>query len=54
MTVHQHDSIWIEKVGEYMVDQLNRQKDWHWQHKYITMVGSLSFLVPIGPGKQEG
>jgi hypothetical protein len=54
MTVHQHDSIWIEKVGEYMVDQLNRQKDRHWQHKYITMVGSLSFLVPIGPGKQEG
>jgi pyruvate formate-lyase activating enzyme-like uncharacterized protein len=36
--VHQHDSLWIEKVCEYVVvGKSNQQKGRHHQHAYVTI-----------------
>jgi hypothetical protein len=53
--VDQHDSIWLEKVCEYMVGKSNQQKGQHLQLMYETTVGWVIVVsIPICLGNQAG
>jgi hypothetical protein len=54
MTVHQHDSICIEKACEDMVGKSNQQNGWHRQHTYINIGCLIAVSVPSSLEKESG